>query len=97
MLKRRAENGVKIYVILYKEVSCAVFYAACAGTGFADGFVQIERTLTINSTHSQHALRDLCPKGSPGHGNIQCMRHPDHNVFENAGDMTFYWVYCQQK
>jgi hypothetical protein len=21
------------------------------------------------------------------------MRHPDHNVFENAADMTFYWAH----
>ena len=44
------------------------------------------------SNHTKQALRALCPEGSPGHGNINVMRHPDHNVLENAGDMTFYWV-----
>lgn len=24
------------------------------------------------------------------------MRHPDHNVFENAGDMTFYWAHHEK-
>jgi phospholipase D1/2 len=37
-------------------------------------------------------MMNLCPEGSPGYGNIKLMRHPDHNVLENAGDMTFYWV-----
>lgn len=71
VLKRRAEAGVKIYVIVYKEV---------------------QQALTCNSAHTKHALRQLCPKGSPGYGNIKVLRHPDHNVFENLGDMTFYWV-----
>lgn len=71
ILKRRAEAGVQIYIIVYKEVNQA---------------------LTCNSAHTKHALRELCPKGSPGYGNIHILRHPDHNVFENASDMTFYWV-----
>lgn len=71
VLKRRAEAGVKIYIIVYKEVAAAV---------------------TCNSAHTKTALRALCPPGTPGHGNIIVMRHPDHNFFENAGDMTFYWV-----
>lgn len=73
ILKNRAENGVKIYVIVYKEV---------------------EQALTCNSAHTKYALESLCPKGSPGHGNIKILRHPDHNVFENAADMTLYWVSC---
>lgn len=75
VLKRRAEAGVKIYVIVYKEVNQA---------------------LTCNSAHTKHALRALCPEGSPGHGNIQILRHPDHNFFENAGDMTFYWAHHEK-
>jgi phospholipase D1/2 len=71
VLKRRAEAGVKIYVIVYKEVNQA---------------------LTCNSAHTKHALQSLCPEGTPGHGNIRVLRHPDHNVFENAADMTLYWV-----
>ncbi|MCJ1232521.1 hypothetical protein MMC14_000474 [Varicellaria rhodocarpa] len=75
ILKRRAEAGVKIFVIVYKEVSEA---------------------LTCNSAHTKHALQNLCPEGTPGYGNISIMRHPDHNVFENAGDMTFYWAHHEK-
>lgn len=75
VLKRRAEAGVKIYVIVYKEV---------------------EQALTCNSAHTKHALEALCEPGKPGHGNIRVMRHPDHNVFEHAGDMTFYWAHHEK-
>ena len=74
-LKRAAERGVKIYVIVYKEV---------------------KQALTCNSEHTKHALEALCPEGSPGHGKIVIMRHPDHNFFENAGDMTFYWAHHEK-
>ncbi|KAL9637769.1 MAG: hypothetical protein Q9164_001985 [Protoblastenia rupestris] len=75
VLKRRAEAGVKIYVIVYKEV---------------------EQAVSCNSAHTKHALAALCPEGTTGHGNIKVMRHPDHNVFENAGDMTFYWAHHEK-
>jgi len=75
ILKRKAEAGVKIYVIVYREVEAA---------------------LTCNSAHTKHALQSLCPKGEPGHGNIMVMRHPDHNVLENAADMTFYWAHHEK-
>ncbi|KAI8631907.1 phospholipase D/nuclease [Xylariaceae sp. FL1651] len=75
ILKRRAEAGVKIYVIVYREVEAAI---------------------TCNSEHTKHALQSLCPEGSPGYGNIKIMRHPDHNVFENAADMTFYWAHHEK-
>lgn len=75
ILKRKAEAGVKIYVVLYKEV---------------------EQAVSCNSIHSKHALHALCPPGTPGHGNISVLRHPDHNVFENAGDMTFYWAHHEK-
>ena len=75
ILKRRAEAGVKIYVIVYKEV---------------------EQAVSCNSAHTKHALHALCPPGTPGHGNITVLRHPDHNVFENAGDMTFYWAHHEK-
>lgn len=75
VLKRRAEAGVKIYVVVYREVEAA---------------------LTCNSEHTKHALQALCPEGSPGYGNIKVMRHPDHNVFENAADMTFYWAHHEK-
>lgn len=35
-------------------------------------------------------------EGEPGYGNIKVMRHPDHNVFENASDMTFYWAHHEK-
>ncbi|OQE36100.1 hypothetical protein PENCOP_c012G01426 [Penicillium coprophilum] len=75
ILKRRAEAGVKIYIIVYKEVNQA---------------------LTCNSAHTKYALRNLCPEGTPGHGNIRVMRHPDHNIFENAADMTLYWAHHEK-
>ena len=75
VIKRAAERGVKVYVIVYKEVAAA---------------------LTCNSAHTKYALRGLCPEGSPGYGNISIMRHPDHNVLENAGDMTLYWAHHEK-
>ncbi|KAF2817034.1 phospholipase-like protein PldA [Mytilinidion resinicola] len=75
LLKKKAEEGVKIYIIVYKEVSAA---------------------LTCNSQHTKKAIMNLCPVGTPGYGNINLMRHPDHNVLENAGDMTFYWAHHEK-
>jgi phospholipase D1/2 len=75
VLKRKAEAGVKIFVIVYREVEAA---------------------LTCNSQHTKHALHALCPEGSPGYENIRVMRHPDHNVFENAADMTQYWAHHEK-
>ena len=75
LLKRKAEQGVKIFVSVYKEVEAA---------------------LTCNSQHTKHALHSLCPEGSPGHGNIRVMRHPDHNPFENAADATMYWAHHEK-
>ncbi|PNY23973.1 Phospholipase D1 [Tolypocladium capitatum] len=75
IIKRRAEAGVKIFVVVYKEVEAA---------------------LTCNSLHTKRSLQRLCPEGSPGHGNIRFMRHPDHNVFENAADMTMYWAHHEK-
>lgn len=75
VLKRRAEAGVKIFVMVYREVEAAI---------------------TCNSEHTKHALQSLCPEGSPGYGNIKVMRHPDHNVLENAADMTFYWAHHEK-
>lgn len=75
VLKRAAERGVKIYIIVYKEVAAAI---------------------TCNSAHTKNAFHTLIKEGEPGFGNIRVMRHPDHNVFENAGDMTFYWAHHEK-
>ncbi|KAF2732179.1 phospholipase D/nuclease [Polyplosphaeria fusca] len=75
ILKRKAEAGVKIYIVVYKEVSAA---------------------LTCNSQHTKKVMMNLIPEGKPGHGNISLMRHPDHNVLENASDMTFYWAHHEK-
>ena len=75
LLKKKAEQGVKIYIIVYREVEAAI---------------------TCNSKHTKQSLMALCPEGTPGHGNIAVMRHPDHNVFENLGDMTFYWAHHEK-
>ncbi|KAG9256481.1 putative phospholipase PldA [Emericellopsis atlantica] len=75
VLKKKAEEGVKIFVIVYKEVEAA---------------------LTCNSLHTKHALQALCPEGTPGHGNIRILRHPDHNPFENAADSTMYWAHHEK-
>ncbi|TPX09091.1 uncharacterized protein E0L32_001647 [Thyridium curvatum] len=57
---------------------------------------EVEAALTCNSEHTKHALQALCPEGSKGYGNIRIMRHPDHNVLENAADMTFYWAHHEK-
>ncbi|KAH7160229.1 hypothetical protein B0J13DRAFT_124612 [Dactylonectria estremocensis] len=75
LLKKKAEEGVKIFVMVYKEV---------------------EQALTCNSAHTKHALNGLCPKGSPGYGNIRVIRHPDHNPFENLADVTVYWAHHEK-
>ncbi|TWU75532.1 hypothetical protein ED733_005928 [Metarhizium rileyi] len=59
-------------------------------------YKEVEAALTCNSRHTKHALDALCPEGTPGYGNIRIMRHPDHNVFENAADMTMYWAHHEK-
>jgi len=75
IIKRAAERGVKVYIIVYKEVAAAI---------------------TCNSAHTKTTFHNLIKEGEPGYGNIRVMRHPDHNVFENAGDMTFYWAHHEK-
>ena len=59
-------------------------------------YKEVEAALTCNSLHTKHALQALCPEGTPGHGNIRVMRHPDHNPFENAADSTMYWAHHEK-
>jgi len=94
ILKRRAEAGVKIYVIVYREVEVSAVSSRIQDSVLIDSFCQA--ALTCNSAHTKHALQALCPKGTKGHGNITVMRHPDHNVLENAADMTFYWAHHEK-
>lgn len=63
---------------------------------YVNVYREVEAALTCNSEHTKHALQALCPEGSPGYGNIKIMRHPDHNVLENAADMTFYWAHHEK-
>ncbi|CAI6231777.1 unnamed protein product [Periconia digitata] len=75
LIKKKAQEGVKIYIVVYKEVSAA---------------------LTCNSQHTKRHMMGLIKEGEPGYGNIKVMRHPDHNVLENASDMTFYWAHHEK-
>ncbi|KAI9167214.1 Phospholipase D1 [Paramyrothecium foliicola] len=59
-------------------------------------YKEVEAALTCNSIHTKHALQALCPEGTPGHGNIRILRHPDHNPLENAADMTMYWAHHEK-
>ncbi|KAL6704028.1 hypothetical protein ACN47E_008792 [Coniothyrium glycines] len=59
-------------------------------------YKEVSAALTCNSQHTKKALMGLIKEGEPGYGNITVMRHPDHNVFENASDMTFYWAHHEK-
>lgn len=59
-------------------------------------YVKVTAAITCNSQHTKKALMGMFKEGEPGYGNINVMRHPDHNVFENAGDMTFYWAHHEK-
>jgi phospholipase D1/2 len=67
LLKRKAEQGVKVYVIVYKEVtqtmSMSSSHTKVRGTS--------RRSTEDLTSRAQHDLEDL-------HENIACMRHPDH-------------------
>jgi phospholipase D1/2 len=91
ILKRRAQAGVKIYVSVYKEVSTLFHLLSIQLTRG-----KVTAALTCNSQHTKKALMGMFKEGEPGYGNINVMRHPDHNVFENAGDMTFYWAHHEK-
>ena len=51
----------------------------------------MEAAITCNSQHTKRTLMGMIKEGEKGYGNIKVMRHPDHNVFENMGDMTCKW------
>jgi phospholipase D1/2 len=57
---------------------------------------KVTAAITCNSQHTKKVMMGLFEEDEPGYGNIKVMRHPDHNVFENAGDMTFYWAHHEK-
>ena len=59
-------------------------------------YKEIEAAISCNSNHTKEALHNLCPEGTKGHGNIKCLRHPDHNAIVKGGDMTFYWAHHEK-
>ncbi|KAF1850526.1 phospholipase-like protein PldA [Cucurbitaria berberidis CBS 394.84] len=59
-------------------------------------YKEVTAAITCNSQHTKKALMGMFKEGEPGYGNITVMRHPDHNVFENASDMTFYWAHHEK-
>ncbi|KAJ4364525.1 hypothetical protein N0V83_009120 [Neocucurbitaria cava] len=59
-------------------------------------YKEVTAAITCNSQHTKKALMGMFKEGEPGYGNIKVMRHPDHNVFENASDMTFYWAHHEK-
>lgn len=70
---------------------------ACTRTRYLQlTIVKVSAALTCNSQHTKKALMGMFKEGEPGYGNITVMRHPDHNVFENASDMTFYWAHHEK-
>ena len=86
MLKRKAEQGVKIYVVVYKEVS--VNFSCCLKS-FIHVFEQVTQTMTMSSHHTKVStctislrigIKDRCVQATLDglHPNIACMRHPDH-------------------
>ncbi|KAI9893599.1 MAG: hypothetical protein M1814_006395 [Vezdaea aestivalis] len=63
---------------------------------YVNVYKEVSAALTCNSEHTKNALRDLCPEGTPGYGNIHVMRHPDHNTFSKGGDMTLYFAHHEK-
>ncbi|KAF1936713.1 phospholipase-like protein PldA [Clathrospora elynae] len=59
-------------------------------------YKEVSAALTCNSQHTKKALMGMFEEGESGYDNIKVMRHPDHNVFENASDMTFYWAHHEK-
>ena len=68
VLKRRAEAGVKVYIIVYKEVGRGLARLDPVQCSFD---FQVTQTMNLSSWWTKHALEPL-------HPNIVVMRHPDH-------------------
>lgn len=69
LLKRKAEEGVKIYVIVYKEVTQTMSLSSHHTK------VEILHLRLFNSALSNWFLKETLEALHP---NIACMRHPDH-------------------
>jgi phospholipase D1/2 len=98
ILKRKAEQGVKICVAVYQEVR--IYYRLCDNLS-ALRHPKVDPLMTINSAHTevrgpvttdhkhtpnrsdfQRALEAL-------HPNIACMRHP-HHILGTKGKHLFF-------
>lgn len=66
LLKRKAEEGVRIYVMVYKEVTASMSLSS------KHTKVRFPSPPLFASDNPQHALEDL-------HDNIAVSRHPDHS------------------
>lgn len=71
MLQAAAQRGVRVNIIVYKEVTQALtrkypFYMSILLTA-----VSADQVLLVSSSHTKHHLEDL-------HPNIAVFRHPDH-------------------
>jgi phospholipase D1/2 len=87
LLKRKAEEGVKIYICVYKEVTQVRsnrlwLSAACRKRKLITLCLQ---TMSMSSSHTKHELEDM-------HENIAVMRHPDHL----GGEQTLYWSHHEK-
>ncbi|KAI9845493.1 MAG: hypothetical protein M1837_004832 [Sclerophora amabilis] len=87
LLRAAAERGVKVNIIVYKEVTQALTQSthpaisAMSSMGLAATLMSLEELeatnpliappVAVSSSHTKHALEDL-------HQNISVFRHPDH-------------------
>lgn len=92
LLLRKAQQGVKILIIVYKEVYVVSVFPplgsvlelvglrATLSPGQHADFESTSstQTMSMSSAHTKHFLEDL-------HENIAVMRHPDHVSFSSSG------------
>ncbi|KAI4209258.1 MAG: hypothetical protein LQ351_007798 [Letrouitia transgressa] len=72
MLQAAAQRGVKVNIIVYKEVTQALTHAFFASLEHVESKNSLMNpVLSVCSSHTKHALENL-------HPNISVFRHPDH-------------------
>ena len=88
LLLRKAQQGVKILIIVYKEVYAVSLFTPLGSVLELAGLrvslspgqhadfdsTSSTQTMSMSSAHTKHFLEDL-------HENIAVMRHPDHVSF----------------